>query len=778
MWTCAEGSNCPITIDRMDSTTKRGFLLAKGWIQAVLLVTLFGFFVLGFLAYNTYTGEPPIPGKVVNPDGQVLFTRADIMAGQGTFLQNGLMEYGSIFGHGAYLGPDFTADYLHRAALMAIDFYNGLGSDQARAVTIADFKTNRYDSASDTLTFTAAQVNAFNGLQSYYYTFFAEPTTKYGLRPKAITDAADSRNLTAFFAWSAWCASTLRPGLQYSYTNNWPPEPLVDNHATADTVVWSVLSLIVLLGGIGLLLAAFGRWNLLGWHGRERDRISFRAPSEVPLTPSQRACAWLFLVMTVLFLFQALLGGASEHYRADISNFFGIDLATVLPFNIARTWHLQLAIFWVATGFLAAGIFLTPMIAGREPRGQHWLAYALLVALAVVVFGSLIGEFIGIHGWLPQLWVWFGSQGFEYLDLGRFWQILLTIGLFFWVVILFRGLRGKLRAEHMGNMPWLFFFSALTIPAFYGVGLLAHPAAHFTTTDFWRFWVVHLWVEDFLELFTTIMVAYIFVLLGVVRERVALTMIYLDMVLYSAGGIIGTMHHLYFSGEPAMHMALGAFFSAAEVIPLTILTFEAWSFVQLGAKQKSETHFPHFWAVMFLSSVGFWNFLGAGIFGFLINLPIVSYYEIGTALTPNHAHASMMGVYGMLSVGLALFCQRYMIPESRWSDRAAKISFWSLNLGLAWMVFATLFPLGVLQLYHSVSYGYFDARTLQFITSGANPVLEWLRLPGDTLFIIGGVLPILYLSWLSIRHMRPAVKASEEFEEVLFTEVIERPEAH
>ena len=764
----------------MDSTTKRGFLLAKGWIQAVLLVTLFGFFVLGFLAYKTYTGEPPIPGKVVNPAGQLLFTRADVMSGQATFLQNGLMEYGSIFGHGAYLGPDFTADYLHRAALMSVDFYNGLGSDQARAVTIADFKTNRYDSASDTLTFTSAQVNAFDGLQKYYYTFFAEPTTKYGLRPKAISNATESRNLTAFFAWSAWCASTLRPGLQYSYTNNWPPEPLVDNYATADTVVWSVLSLIVLLGGIGLLLAAFGRWNLLGWHGRERDRVSFRAPDEVALTPSQRACAWFFLVMTVLFLFQTLLGGASEHYRDDISNFFGIDLARVIPFNIARTWHLQLAIFWVATGFLAAGIFLAPMIAGREPRGQHWLAYALLVALAVVVFGSLIGEFIGIHGWLPHLWAWFGSQGFEYLDLGRFWQILLTIGLFFWVVILFRGLRGKLRVEHMGNMPWLFFFSALTIPAFYGVGLLAHPASHFTSTDFWRFWVVHLWVEDFLELFTTIMVAYIFVLLGVVHERVALTMIYLDIVLYSAGGVIGTMHHLYFSGTPAVHMALGAFFSAAEVIPLTILTFEAWSFVQLGVKQesKSQARFPHFWAVMFLSSVGFWNFLGAGIFGFLINLPIVSYYEIGTALTPNHGHASMMGVYGMLSVGLALFCQRYMIPESRWSDRAAKISFWSLNLGLAWMVFATLFPLGILQLYHSVNYGYFDARTLHFLTGGANPVLEWLRLPGDAVFIVGGVLPILYLSWLSIRHMRPAVKTSEESKEMLFTEIVERPEVH
>ena len=213
-------------------------------------------------------------------------------------------------------------------------------------------------------------------------------------------------------------------------------------------------------------------------------------------------------------------------------------------------------------------------------------------------------------------------------------------------------------------MPWLFFFSALSIPAFYAVGLLARTDSHFTTTDFWRFWVVHLWVEDFLELFTTIMVAYIFVLLGVVHERVALKVIYLDILLYSAGGVVGTMHHVYFSGEPSIHMALGAFFSAAEVIPLTFLTLEAWSFLQLGAQQNTcRAAVPHFWAVMFLAAVGFWNFLGAGIFGFLVNLPIVSYYEIGTALTANHAHAAMMGVYGMLAVGLALFCLRYMIPE-------------------------------------------------------------------------------------------------------------------
>ncbi|PSH03426.1 MAG: nitric-oxide reductase large subunit [Acidobacteria bacterium] len=761
----------------MELREKRQFLISRGWIQAIALVMIFGFTVMGILAYRTYTDEPPIPARVTDSSGHVLFTRNDVLAGQGMFLRNGLMEYGSIFGHGAYLGPDFTADYLHRAALSVTEFYGGDSS--AKLITVTDFKNNRFDSAADVLIYTPAQVHAFEQLRAYYGDFFGEPTTRYGLRPRAIRDPEQIRQLTAFFSWAAWASSALRPGQQYSYTNNWPPEPLVGNRATADAIVWSVLSLIALLGGIGLLLAAFGRWNFLGWHGREQQAISFRPPNQVLLTPAQRACAWFFLVMGLLFLLQTLVGGASQHYRADLSNFFGIDLARFLPFNIARTWHVQLAIFWVSVSYLAAGIFLVPMVTGREPRGQNLLAYGLLGALTIVVFGSLSGEYFGIEGWFKSnAWIWFGNQGFEYLDLGRFWQILLILGLFFWVIILFRGLRGRLQGEHMGNMPWLFFFSALSIPAFYAVGLLAHPKSHFTTTDFWRFWVVHLWVEDFLELFTTIMVAYVFVLLGVVRERVALTMIYLDMVLYSAGGVIGTMHHVYFSGEPSIHMALGAFFSAAEVIPLTLLTLEAWSFLQLGAEQetKSKTSFPHYWAVMFLASVGFWNFLGAGIFGFLINLPIVSYYEIGTALTANHGHAAMMGVYGMLSVGLALFCLRYIIPEERWSDRAAKISFWSLNLGLAWMVLASLFPLGVLQLYHSVTYGYYDARSLKFIGNPVNSLIEWLRFPGDIVFILGGTLPVLYLCWLGVRYRRTQ-STIEEPKDVLFAELTSDTEA-
>jgi nitric oxide reductase subunit B len=767
-----------LSTTRLAPDARRPMMVSKVWVQVCALVVLFGFAVLGFLAFRTYETGPPIADKVVSQDGTVLFTGDDVIAGQKLFLKNGIMEYGSIFGHGAYLGPDFMADYLHRSAQIVTREYGGSASGTAAQKTITDFKTNRYDEASKTTTYSAAQAVAYRELVGYYGTYFGSTSGDKGLRPNAITDPAQIKQLTSFFAWSAWAGSTLRPDKNYSYTNSWPPEPLVANKPPANVLIWSVLSLIALLAGVGALFAAFGRWgDRFGWKGRQADTISFRPPGDVVLTPAQRACAYFFLVVGLLFFIQVMVGAASEHYRADVTSFFGFDLARWLPYNLVRTWHVQLSIFWTATSFLAAGIFLAPMIAGREPRRQHWLAYGLLGALALVVFGSMAGEALDIHGRLPDALNAIGMQGWEYIDLGRFWQVLLTVGLVLWVVILFRGLRTRLRVDSRGNMPWMFFFTALAIPAFYAVGLLTSSDSSFTVADFWRFMVVHLWVEDFLEIFTTVLVAYIFVMLGVVRERVALSVIFLDIVLYSAGGVIGTMHHLYFSGSAAEGMALGAFFSAMEVIPLTFLTVEAWTFLQLGARQesKSATPFPHRWAVMFLVAVGFWNFLGAGIFGFLVNLPIVSYYEIGTALTANHAHAAMMGVYGMLAMGLALFCLRYLIPAERWSDKLAKISFWSANLGLAWMSFATLLPLGILQLYASVNNGYFAARQLEFITNPTNSIFEWMRLPGDLLLILGGVLPFLYLCWLGVRYR---VKTTDlELDEILFTEITERAPA-
>lgn len=751
-------------------------LVSKGWIQGVALVMTFGFLVMGILAYRTYSASMPMPDKVVNESGQLLFTGDDITRGQELYQARGLMEYGSVLGHGAYLGPDYTAEYLRMATDDVANQLRTQGVTDPHDRVVNEFRANRYNAATKTLVFTNRQAAAFDRIQSHYAAYFGENSTKYGLLPQMVTDKAQIHDLTAFFAWTAWAGAAERPGHKYSYTNNWPAEPRVDNGPTAPMIVWSALSLIALLGGIGIMFAVYGRWSQkVGWHGAEGSTLSFRQPGEVSLTPAQRACVWFFATVSVLFLAQTLLGAAAEHYRADLSTFFGLDLARVLPYNLARTWHVQLALFWTAAAFLAGGIFLVPFIALREPRHQGLLAYVLLGAVALVVFGSLICEALSIYGVIPHGLL---SQQWEYLDLPRLFQILLIVGMFVWIAIIFRGMRARLKGESKMNMPWLFFFSGLAIPAFYTVGLLASSGTHYTVAEFWRFWVVHLWVEDFLELFTTVMVAYMFVLLGVVRERIALGVIFLDVILYSAGGVIGTMHHLYFSGTPVEHMALGAFFSAAEVIPLTFLTVEAWAFLQLGARQQSgETKpFPHRWAVMFLVAVGFWNFLGAGIFGFLINLPIVSYYQIGTALTANHAHGAMMGVYGMLAVGLAMFAFRYIIPADKWPEKLARTSFWCMNIGLAWMVFVTLLPLGVLQLYHSVNDGYFEARSLGYITRPGNAVIEWLRMPGDITLIVGGVLPFVWIAWTALRHFRTGSTVQELPEHPLYVEAPTEPE--
>jgi nitric oxide reductase subunit B len=736
--------------------TRKPMPISRWWFQGAILTYLCGFTVLGILAYLTYAEQPPIPDRVVKEHGETVFTRQDVFAGRQVFQRYGLMEYGTIYGHGAYLGPDFTADYLHRLSI-------ALGAERAdQAAGVAtELHSNTFDAIHGTLAWSNARAAAHAQLVEHYRRLFSNDVAAGGAQAKWIVDPEEVRQLTAFFAWTAWTAAADRPGKSYSYTNNWPPEQLAGNSLTGDAIAWSAISVIGLLGGMGIVLFFFGRYDWLGWTERTWP-VRFREVGAIALTPAQRATLWFLMVATVLFLIQTLVGGLSAHYRAEPSAFFGWDVSRLLPYNIARTWHVQLAIFWVSASYLATGIFIAPIISGREPRRQGLLTILLLAAVAIVVFGSLAGEYVGVSGWLGNGWFWLGHQGWEYLDLGRLWQVLLIIGLFFWVVILRRGLRPALRAEQHGNLPWLLFYAALAIPSFYAVGLLAGRDQGFVVTDFWRFWVVHLWVEDFLELFTTVVVAYMFVLLGMVRQETAIRVIYLDVILYSVGGVVGTMHHLYFSGAPAAHMALGATFSAMEVIPLLLLTLEAWAFMRSGERSMANGGHPHKWAVWFLVAVGVWNFLGAGVFGFLINLPVVSYYEIGTNLTANHGHTAMMGVYGMLAVGLLLFCLRYLMREDKWSDSAARLSFWSLNIGLTWMAFANLFPVGIVQLHDALTKGYWHARSLEFLTEGWVNVLEWARLPGDAVFIVGGVLPLCWLCWRAVRYPNPNRLAADE----------------
>jgi nitric oxide reductase subunit B len=720
----------------------------------------FGFTVLTVVTVLTYTNAPPVPDRVTDADGRTLFTREDIERGQEVFFKYGLMEHGTLWGHGAYLGPDYSAEYLHRLSEIARDAlarerhgkpYAELGPDAATGIDAAVrrlLKENRYDPGTGELRFTPAEASAFRTQKAEWAAYFSGTEPAPGLPPEYIRDAAELDPLTSYFAWAAWATVANRPGKDYSYTNNWPYEPAVGNRPSASTYLWSALSLVTLLAGLGTVLFVVGRFDYLGWHGAPaRGHAHDSALARWTPTPSQRAVGLYLGTVALLFLLQALAGGALAHYRVEPGAFYGIDLARVFPYNLLRTFHLQLAIFWIATSWVAGGLFLAPIVGGAEPRGQRGGVLALLAALAVVVFGSLGGEWLGINDRLGALWFWLGHQGSEYLDLGRFWQLLLALGLAGWLLLMYRALRPAIRDRRRFELASLFLYAAAAIPLFYLPALFFSPRTNFAVIDNWRFWIIHLWVEGFFELFATVLVAVMFVLLGLVTARTATRVIYLDAVLYLAGGIVGTGHHWYFTGQGTLNMGLAACFSALEVVPLTLLTLDAWDFIRLRDRRCEEcgatfAH-PQRWAIYFLMAVGFWNFVGAGVFGFLINLPIVSYFEVGTALTSNHGHTALFGVFGMLALAVVVFCLRALSDDRAWAraERWIRVAFWGMNGGLALMVALDLFPAGVLQLRDVLENGYWHARRLAFLMGGTFHALEWARSAADAAFLLLGVVP-------------------------------------
>jgi len=611
--------------------------------------------------------------------------------------------------------------------------------------------------------FTEAETSSFQKQIVNWAGYFSGPRESAGLPERYIQDPDEIRQLTAFFAWTAWASVANRPNKSYSYTNNFPYEPAAGNSPTGDAVLWSALSLISLLAGTAAVLFAFGRFNFLGWKGT----TGHVHPQMIPgmITDSQRATVKYFVIVALLFLGQVLVGGATAHYRADAASFYGVDVSRFFPSNIVRTWHLQLAIFWIATAYIAGGLFLAPSVGGGDPEAQVLGVNVLFGALVVVVAGSLSGEILGINQALGKLWFWLGHQGWEYLDLGRVWQILLAIGLAIWVVLLFRAIAPARKDPERREMSSLFLLGALAIPLFYLPAMFFGSTSHFSVVDTWRFWIIHLWVEGFFELFVTIMVATIFFRLSMVSRLTAARVVYLDAILYLGSGIIGTGHHWYWTGQSNITMALAATFSAMEVVPLTLLTLDAWDFIKLSESKcdvcGKAVSIPHKWTFYFLVAVGFWNFVGAGIFGFLINLPIVSYFEVGTVLTPNHGHTAMMGVFGMLAIGLMVFTFRQVLNDEQWArvEPYIRVSFWGLNIGLILMVITNLFPGGVLQLADVLRNGYWHARGPQFLATNSMRLIEWLRLPGDLVFIALGVLPACMAAistYLLLRQTKPA----------------------
>jgi nitric oxide reductase subunit B len=742
------------------------------WRVGVLIAMIVGFSILIGMTVNAYQVAPPIPEKVVGADGTALFTGQDIREGQAVFLKYGLMENGTIWGHGAYLGPDFSAEYLHTLGLHAaaavssqvygktLDALTPVEKSAVEAQVAALLKQNRFSVSDQTLVLSDVERASFQNQITKWTNYFAQPTNNAGLQAALISDPQELRKLTAFFAWTAWASVTNRPNKPYSYTNNFPFDPLVGNVATTDALVWSALSIVALLGGLALVLFAFGRWNFLGWReGGEAGYLHQRPMATGTATPSQRAVIKYFLIVSLLLLAQGALGALVAHYRADPASFYGLDLSRILPSNLVRTWHLQIALFWIATAYVAGALFLAPAISGKEPKWQATGVNILFGALIVVVAGSLVGEWLGINNMLGNLWFWLGNQGWEFLELGRVWQILLAAGLLFWLGLLIRAVSSARENADRNEIASLFILAAIGIPVFYLPALFFTSTTNYTVADTWRFWIIHLWVEGFFELFATVMVAIIYFLLGIVSRQTVTRVIYLDAILFLGSGIVGTGHHWYWTGQSNITLALGAVFSALEVVPLTLLTLDAWDFIRLARGKTAPM--PHKWAFYFLIAVGFWNFVGAGVLGFLINMPIVSYYEVGTMLTPNHGHAALMGVFGMLGLALLTFALRQVLNDKQWAgiENYIRFGFWGLNIGLLLMVVITLFPGGVLQLVDVLNNGYWHARSPAFLNGSLIRFIEWARIVPDLIFGIVGIVPLAIAAWMTylVIRRKPAV---------------------
>lgn len=750
------------------------------WILLITAMICFSVLVWGTI--KTYQLAPPLPQKIYSSDGQILMTESDITAGKAGFQKADLMDYGSLYGMGSYFGEDYTAKYLVRLGQiveseLALQRFSQpltiLSAGQKYEIRMEMQRTlKQLDLSKAVLTLPPVISRAIQQLQLEISQFllkhdFAAGWTKaYSLTNQSALHTAD------FLIYSALTTVVNRPGKEFSYTNNWPYEPSVGNVATNSTFYWTWISYCFVFFGFGVVLYIYHRYL------SEPD-VGIKTPFFLdfkPLTQSQQRVGKYFIIVALVLLVQIGVGAVMAHYYAEREGFYGINISTFLPFNFLRDVHIQTPIVWIGLSWISAAIFLAPIISGREAKWQGLLVDVLFWVTLFIVAGAIIGNYLGIMGFIDRAWFWIGNQGLSYLQLGRFWQIGFCVGLFLWSFIVFRGMwptwaslksatvefwTGRIHLEH------LFWASTINIAVLYCFGMIPLTGIEksFSITDFWRWWVVHLWVEQSFEFFTVCATAYLLMGVGLVSRRLVERTVYFEAILIFLGGVIGTGHHWYWTGTPDMWVPLGTMFSFIEVLPLTLLIIDAVEELQLIKKQKI---FSYNLAYLYILGAAFWNFVGAGVFGGgTLNAPLINYYEHGTFLSLNHAHTALFGAFGLLALGLVYFCLRYATGNKLpWSDRPGILAFWLYNIGLVLWIVLNFFPIGWAQLMDVYQHGFAHSRSLEFYNTTL--LWQWLRTPGDVVFAIGALL-MAYDFVIKLRPFFPGFKPAVEADDKLIT---------
>jgi len=721
------------------------------WVLFAVAVVTFG--LLAWTTVLTYEQAPPQPERFVGPDGAVILTRDAIFRGKQGFQRADLMDYGSIYGMGSYFGEDYTASVLVQlgqrteANVAAAEYGKApgaLGAEHRFGVRrTMQAELQGVDLTQPEVHVPAALAQAMAALrtkladQLLHHDFVKGYTRAYSLDPQAARDTA------GFLIYSALTTVARRPGSTASWTQNWPYEPSVGNAPTTSTFVWTWASFCFVFFLFGAVLYVYQRY-LSEPDVQERDAVlaQFR-----PLTPSQRKIGKYFLVVAAVFLLQILVGALIAHYYTERTAFYGVPIDTFLPFSFLRDVHIQSPIVWIGLSWIGGALFLAPAIAGREAKYQSVLVDVLFYVTVLIVLGALLGNYLGVMGIIKGGWFWFGNQGLSYIELGRFWQIGFFVGLVIWSLLVFRALwptretlwqatrqfwTGRIRLEH------LIWASTTNIALLYAFGMIPLTGIEksFTITDFWRWWVVHLWVEQSFEFFASAISAYLLMAVGLVSRRSAERAVYLELILIFLGGVLGTGHHMYWAGEPGMWVPLGSMFSFVEVLPLVLLIIEAIQHMRLI---KNHSEFKYGLAYTYIIGAAFWNFVGAGVFGGgTLNAPLVNYYEHATFLTLNHAHTALFGAFGLLGIGLVYFCLRYMAGDRMpFGERVGRWAFWLYNAGLVMWIVLNFFPIGWPQLAAVYEHGLAYARSMAFYDTTV--FWQWMRLPGDIVFAIGAV---------------------------------------
>jgi len=744
----------------------------KLW-YALATVILLSFGVLGFFGVEIFRTMPPFPKQVVTTDGKVLFEGQDIKDGQNVWQSIGGQTVGSIWGHGAYIAPDWNADYLHRESVTmlrklaerdGLDYSTLPEAEQAKYQVLLreELRKNTYDPATGIITYSRLRAEAALEVGEHYAKLFlgdnapeyVKLRADYALRGKSLEDPAKMAKMNAFFAWTSWVCVASRPGSDVSYTNNWPHDPTIGNIAPTSLHLWSGFSVLMLLTAVGILVY---------YYAQSKEDEAGPMPASDPLrgmkpTASMRATLKYIWIVSALMLVQMVLGAITAHYGVEGDALFSLPIQDFLPQAVSRSWHVQLAILWIATSWLATGLYIAPAVSGTEPKYQALGVNVLFGALIFVVVGSLVGQWMGVMqklGLIENFWL--GHQGYEYVELGRMWQILLLVGLILWLFLMIRALIPALkRKDENRHLLTLFIIASLAIAFFYAAGLMYGRQTHMAIAEYWRWWVVHLWVEGFFEVFATVVAAFLFCRLGLLRIQSATISVLFSTIIFLSGGILGTFHHLYFSATPTGVLALGATFSALEIVPLVLIGMEAYHNYKLSKATKWIEDYK--WPIYCFIAMCFWNFLGAGIFGFAINPPIALYYLQGLNTTAVHGHAALFGVYGILGIGLMLFCLRGLYPDYKWNDKLIGTAFWMINIGLFLMVTVSVLPIGILQAHESITNAYWSARSADFLQQPFMQVIRWLRMPGDLLLGTGELLLVVFIFGLQFGWSRKGTR--------------------